>query len=388
MPDVFISYAREDRATAERLAGALEGRGVGVWWDAELLSSDDFHDVIHAALTRAKAAVVIWSKHSVKSRFVRDEARFALHYDKLVATKQPDVDVFDIPFGFQGQHTDDVNDHERILLAIEGLGVKPQVKAAPLVSSAADVDWNAVKASANVAALLDFLAKHPASAHHEECLARLRSLTGVPERTAATHPAGAPSIGGGGLAEAGESEPRMADFEPKRRAEAAERAKAAEKAEAERDRVHAEVPPPEPKSRFRAFLSGFSWRLPEFQSIETGTYAALGGATFYIVLAIMAPGLIMANMTPQPYGYSVLAATCLLISLFGYRRFHGWLSQRNFRAAVIIALAASGVFGLGVMSVVGATEAVAKGPDNFFAIWIGAGLAAMGVFMLQVYRAR
>ena len=78
MSDVFISYARQDRNFAEALAGDLEGRGYRVWWDAELVGSDDFQEVILAALARARATVVIWSKVSVKSHFVRDEARYAL----------------------------------------------------------------------------------------------------------------------------------------------------------------------------------------------------------------------------------------------------------------------------------------------------------------------
>src|SRR5215217_6055993 len=105
MADVFIAYAREDRLLAEGLATDLKARGYRVWWDAELVGSDDFYDVILEALRKARAAIVIWSKTSVKSRFVRDEARYALHHGKLVAVKDGSLDTLDIPFGFQGQHT-------------------------------------------------------------------------------------------------------------------------------------------------------------------------------------------------------------------------------------------------------------------------------------------
>ena len=33
MADIFIGYAREDRAVAAVLAKALEGCGWSVWWD-------------------------------------------------------------------------------------------------------------------------------------------------------------------------------------------------------------------------------------------------------------------------------------------------------------------------------------------------------------------
>src|SRR5262249_31507697 len=113
--DIFISYAREDRALAEALANDLKARGYSVWWDTELVGSDDFQDVILAALAKAQAAIVIWTKASVKSLFVRDEARYALHYKKLVAVRQPDLDVLDIPFGFQSQHTDDIRNREQVV---------------------------------------------------------------------------------------------------------------------------------------------------------------------------------------------------------------------------------------------------------------------------------
>jgi hypothetical protein len=50
-------------------------------------------------LSNARAAIVIWTKASVGSeiRYVRDEAGFALHKDKLVATKVSELDVCDIP---------------------------------------------------------------------------------------------------------------------------------------------------------------------------------------------------------------------------------------------------------------------------------------------------
>ena len=61
MADVFISYAREDRPFAARLAHRLEAGGRSVWWDREILPGKDFAELIAAELARAKAVVVIWS---------------------------------------------------------------------------------------------------------------------------------------------------------------------------------------------------------------------------------------------------------------------------------------------------------------------------------------
>src|SRR5262245_47098926 len=129
MADIFISYAREDRNLAMALAKDLEERGVSVWWDAELVGSDDFQEVILTALANAKAAIVMWTKASVKSRYVIDEARYALHHQKLVATKSSDLAILDIPFGFQSQHADDVSNLDNILKAASRLGVRAHAVA-------------------------------------------------------------------------------------------------------------------------------------------------------------------------------------------------------------------------------------------------------------------
>ena len=39
-PDIFLSYNREDAATAKRFADAFTAEGLNVWWDTALRSSD------------------------------------------------------------------------------------------------------------------------------------------------------------------------------------------------------------------------------------------------------------------------------------------------------------------------------------------------------------
>jgi TolB-like protein len=77
MPDVFLSYNREDQPTARRFADALERAGFKVWWDATLRSGEAYDQVTEKALKEAKAVVVLWSKKSVESRWVRAEATLA-----------------------------------------------------------------------------------------------------------------------------------------------------------------------------------------------------------------------------------------------------------------------------------------------------------------------
>ncbi len=84
MADVFISYAREDRARAADLARVLEEAGLSVWWDRALGVGDDFGRVIEAEVDAAKAIVVLWSQASVASKPVRAEAAEGLDRDILL----------------------------------------------------------------------------------------------------------------------------------------------------------------------------------------------------------------------------------------------------------------------------------------------------------------
>jgi len=79
MADIFLSYAREDQETARLFADGLEAAGLTVWWDVTLRSGEAYDEVTEEALREAKAVVVLWSRNSVDSRWVRAEAT---HGDK------------------------------------------------------------------------------------------------------------------------------------------------------------------------------------------------------------------------------------------------------------------------------------------------------------------
>ncbi|MFM9864366.1 MAG: TIR domain-containing protein [Micropepsaceae bacterium] len=82
--DVFLSYARDDQAIAQRFAAALEREGFRVWWDAALRTGEAYDEVMEGALRSARAVVVLWSKKSVESRWVRAEATLADRNKTLV----------------------------------------------------------------------------------------------------------------------------------------------------------------------------------------------------------------------------------------------------------------------------------------------------------------
>jgi tetratricopeptide (TPR) repeat protein len=96
-PDVFLSYAREDRATAQALAEALQAQGLRVWWDQEIPVGHDFTKAIADKLASARMTCVLWSQASVVSAFVRDECTRARDAGKLLPIR---IDEVDIPLGF------------------------------------------------------------------------------------------------------------------------------------------------------------------------------------------------------------------------------------------------------------------------------------------------
>jgi hypothetical protein len=74
MSDIFISYASQDRPRAQVLAQALEQHGWSVWWDRTIPTGKRFEQVIQEALAGARCVMVLWSKQSVTSDWVVEEA--------------------------------------------------------------------------------------------------------------------------------------------------------------------------------------------------------------------------------------------------------------------------------------------------------------------------
>src|SRR3954449_8704821 len=105
MADIFISYASVDRPFARRLADALRACGWSVWWDyGNLRGGQHFHRTIEEAIHDARVVIAVWSKASVESGWVRDEATLALEENKLVPLR---IDMARLPLGFRSIHTID-----------------------------------------------------------------------------------------------------------------------------------------------------------------------------------------------------------------------------------------------------------------------------------------
>lgn len=136
---VFISYSSVDRKSAVAVVRVLEHAGFNVWWDGLIEGGERFSHATEAALDRAFAVVVLWSKKSASSHWVNDEAGRGRDTGRLVSLS---LDGSLPPLGFGQFQSIDVSH------VLHKPGSEPMRKL--------------VRA---VAALHDGAASHPAAPH-------------------------------------------------------------------------------------------------------------------------------------------------------------------------------------------------------------------------------
>ena len=117
MSNVFIGYAKKDLERVRPLVKLLEEQGWTVFWDRKVPPGSTWPKFIHERTQAAQCIVVLWSEHSVESRWVNKEARVGAERGILVQVLLDDVEV---PFefdevqaaGFVG-YPDSVNEAEK-----------------------------------------------------------------------------------------------------------------------------------------------------------------------------------------------------------------------------------------------------------------------------------
>ena len=81
------------------LAAALASEGWSVWWDRDILPSEEWDQVIERELSGARCVVVRWSKTSVNKRWVRTEATDGLDRQILIPAL---IETVHLPVEFRG----------------------------------------------------------------------------------------------------------------------------------------------------------------------------------------------------------------------------------------------------------------------------------------------
>lgn len=141
MADIFISYKSQEKERVRPLAKLLEEQGWSVWWDRKIPPGKQFDVAIDEALKSVKCVVVIWTKVSVKSTWVKIEASEGLRKGILVPVMLDDVEV---PLEFR--HTQaaplinwpEKRDAESIDLLIESIGLNINKPPSPVPK---EIDW-------------------------------------------------------------------------------------------------------------------------------------------------------------------------------------------------------------------------------------------------------
>src|SRR5512141_423104 len=83
--DIFISYSRRDTEFVTRLAGDLNARVAGVWFDQTAIQmGENWHDEIMEGINECKAFLLVLSPDAAESKYVREEVNKALELGQTI----------------------------------------------------------------------------------------------------------------------------------------------------------------------------------------------------------------------------------------------------------------------------------------------------------------
>ncbi|OQX12334.1 MAG: hypothetical protein BWK73_15255 [Thiothrix lacustris] len=98
MHDIFLSYSTKDRARLQPLFHTLAQQGWSVFWDHQSIhTGENWHRKIEEAINNSRCVVVVWSKHSIQSEWVLEEASRGKSRNVLLPIR---IDAIEPPFGF------------------------------------------------------------------------------------------------------------------------------------------------------------------------------------------------------------------------------------------------------------------------------------------------
>jgi TIR domain len=99
--DIFFSYAREDQAGAKQVVNALESKGWSIFWDPKIVPGQTWDQMLQKELDAARCVIVLWSRYSVRSEGVSNEAHEGKRRGILVPALIDNVPVESIPLWFR-----------------------------------------------------------------------------------------------------------------------------------------------------------------------------------------------------------------------------------------------------------------------------------------------
>ena len=106
MLDIFISYASEDLNRIKPFAEALQNEGFSVFWDRTIPPGKVWRQFIGDALEDTRCVIVVWTKASIKSSWVQEEADSGLKRGILIPVF---FDKVEPPLGFRNFQAADLS---------------------------------------------------------------------------------------------------------------------------------------------------------------------------------------------------------------------------------------------------------------------------------------
>ena len=171
MADVFVSYARRDKARVAPLVAAIEAQGWTVWWDPDICPGQEFDRQIAAELKIATAVLVVWTPDSVESRWVRGEAREGAERGILVPVR---FDRAEMPIDVRTFHTTELDKWDEDPHS-------PQVQEVIRALGAMIARKSAARAATEISALPQS-ASAPGPARVAICVLPFANMSGDPEQ--------------------------------------------------------------------------------------------------------------------------------------------------------------------------------------------------------------
>lgn len=162
LADVFLSYKRDQRNQVERLATALRGLGLEVWFDASLSAGETFSDEIDREVRSARVIVVCWSPEAAQSQWVKAEAHVGFGKRNLISTYIAGANAFEAPVPFNSLHMEDLRAwvDRPSLRDAEWLSV---LRRMGTLTGRRDIaEWGAIASTASVAQVETWLTEHGA----------------------------------------------------------------------------------------------------------------------------------------------------------------------------------------------------------------------------------
>ena len=87
------------------MSASMTPHGLPTQRSWRIAAGDRFNEVIAGQLKDARCSVTVWSRQSVGSRWVHDEAEYALEPEEASSSHADDVDI---PLGFRSVHAADL----------------------------------------------------------------------------------------------------------------------------------------------------------------------------------------------------------------------------------------------------------------------------------------